>query len=166
MVKNLFLIRHSEALSATKATPDFKRKLSNKGLQEAYLVGTYLNTLSVNLDVIYTSPAIRTLETCEQILSSFDEKPRVITAEEYYEATRNVLVAAITQVNDLFNNVAIVGHNPSIALLHEYLTSNYDVSFTTGACAWLKLDIDSWAEVCSGVANAVDFYTPGSIGLE
>jgi phosphohistidine phosphatase len=166
MVKNLFLIRHAEAHSETKDTTDFKRKLTSRGLEEANLLGKYLKAISVEIDVIYTSPSQRTIETCDQIAKGFDNKPRIITSEEYYEATRNVLIAAVNRVNDLFNNVVIVGHNPSISLLYDYLESNSIENFSTGACAWLQLEISSWVEISAGTANKIDFYYPESIGLE
>lgn len=115
MVKNLFLIRHAEANPADKDTTDFNRRLSANGFNEAQFLGRYLKTLSVELEVIYTSPALRTLETCSQVASAMDKLPRIISSEEYYEATRNVLVAAVNRLDDLFENVAIIGHNPFIS---------------------------------------------------
>ncbi|PIQ49193.1 MAG: hypothetical protein COW03_06570 [Cytophagales bacterium CG12_big_fil_rev_8_21_14_0_65_40_12] len=166
MVKNLFLIRHAEANAANKDTSDFNRRLSANGVNEAQFLGRYLKTLSVDLEVIYTSPALRTLETCSQVASAMDKLPRIISSEEYYEATRNVLVAAVNRLDDLFENVAIIGHNPSISMLYEYLVSRPRGVFSTGACAWLQVELDSWQHLSSGMCTEIDFYYPGQLNLE
>lgn len=166
MVKNLFLIRHADANSATKDILDFDRRLSSKGIAEAQSLGKYLKTISIDLEVMYTSPSLRTLETCSQIAAGLNKSPRIISSEEYYEATRNVLIAAVNRMDDLFKNVAIIGHNPSISLLYEYLVMQAMVTFSTGACAWLQVEVDSWKHLSSGMCTEIDFYYPGQLNLE
>lgn len=160
------MIRHAEANSATKDMSDFNRHLSEKGILEAQSVGKYLKTLSVQLEVIYTSPSLRTLETCKQITVLTNPQTRIISSEEYYEATRNVLIAALNRVDDLFQNVAIVGHNPSITMLYEYLVGQRKGTFTTGALAWLQVETDSWKFLSAAMCSEVDFYYPGQLNLE
>lgn len=166
MVKNLFLIRHADANSATKDTLDFDRRLSAKGLLEAQSLGKYLKTISIELEVIYTSPSLRTLETCSQIAAGLDKSPRIISSEEYYEATRNVLIAAVNRMDDLFENVAIIAHNPSISMLYEYLVTQPKGVFSTGACTWLQVELSSWKHLSSGMCSEIDFYYPGQLNLE
>lgn len=161
MVRNLLLIRHADALMPDKNGRDFERKLSEKGISESALLGEYLSKLPLKIDTIYTSPSVRTLRTCSELAQQLADTPRIISSEEYYEATRNVILAAINRIDDIFENVAIVAHNPSITHLYEYLTGNSQGGFVTAACAWLELPMSHWSEVSAGLAETKDFYYPG-----
>ncbi|WP_323755957.1 SixA phosphatase family protein [Roseivirga sp.] len=161
MVKNLLLIRHADAQMPQKNERDFGRKLSEKGKSESALLGEYLKKLPFKIDTIYTSPSVRTLQTCAEIIQQLEVAPRIISSEEYYEATRNVMMAAVNRVDDIFENVAIVAHNPSISNLYEYLTGDSQGGFVTGACAWLQVTAEQWEEVSGGTAETKDYYYPG-----
>ncbi|MGW8124082.1 SixA phosphatase family protein [Roseivirga echinicomitans] len=161
MVRNLLLIRHADAEFVDRNQRDFERKLSEKGKNESALMGEYLKNLPFKIDTIYTSPSVRTLQTCAEIIQQLEIAPRIISSEEYYEATSNVMFAAVNHIDDIFENVAILAHNPSISYLYEYLSGDSVGGFETGACAWLQIEADSWAEVSGGAAQSKDYYYAG-----
>ena len=165
MTKNLFLVRHGEANPMEKDQRDFYRKLSGLGENQASLLGEYLAKSGHKLDVICASASSRTVETARLIASQLKPKPRLIPVEEYYEATKNVMVAAISQLEDLFHTVMIVGHNPSVTLLLEYLTHETVGSFTPASCAWVQFDCNSWKEIIKGTGSLKDYYYPGKVVL-
>ena len=84
MVKNIFLIRHAEALLPETGQRDFDRRLTETGRKQALLLGEHVNALGVPIEAIYTSPSFRTLETTLQLTSQLDQKPRLVEAEEFY----------------------------------------------------------------------------------
>lgn len=161
MVKNLLLIRHADAQMPQRNERDFERKLSEKGRSESALLGEYLQKLPFKIDTIYTSPSVRTLQTCAEIIQQLEVSPRIISSEEYYEATRNVMMAAVNRVDNIFENVAILAHNPSISYLYEYLTGDSQGGFVTAGCAWLQVLADQWEQVSGGMAETKDYYYPG-----
>lgn len=163
MVRNILLIRHADANYPDQHERDFERKLSRKGTDESVLLGSYVQKLPFQLQAIYTSPAVRTLETCRNLVQTLDYMPRIISSEEYYEATRNVMVAAINRIDELFHNVAIVAHNPSITSLYEYLSQQSVGGFMTASCAWIQVDVEHWNEVSGGIASLRDYYYPGML---
>ena len=63
MVKNLLLIRHAEALPQAQDERDFQRVLSERGVNQAALLGDYLSLINLNFDTLFLSPAERTKQT-------------------------------------------------------------------------------------------------------
>lgn len=163
MVKNLLLIRHADAQMAERSERDFERRLSKKGISESALLGEYLSKLPFNIDTIYTSPSVRTLQTCAEIIQQLETSPRIISSEEYYEATKNVMMAAVNRIDNIFDNVAIIAHNPSITYLYEYISGNSVGGFITASCAWIQLSSKHWNEVSGGMAESKDYYYPGMV---
>lgn len=163
MVKNIFLIRHAEALLPEPGQRDFDRRLTETGRKQALLLGEHLRNLEVSIQAIYSSPSFRTLETTLQLTTQLAEKPRLIEAEEFYAATEKLLIAAITRLDDLFESVCVVAHNPAAALVFEYFSGEYGRGYSPATCAWLQFELDSWNHISQGLAEVKDFYYPGSM---
>lgn len=162
MVRNLLLIRHAEAEFPTEKKRDFERSLTTNGQNQGIILGTYIKDLPFELDAIYHSPAQRTLETSRFIVDALEKVPRLMDAEELYEATGNLMKAFINRLDDNFQNVAIVAHNPGIAELYGYLTRKFE-PYAPATCAWLECDFESWSYLSENTAIQKDFYYPGQM---
>jgi phosphohistidine phosphatase len=114
---NLYILRHASA-GTRRANPiiDVKRPLDKEGKQQCLLIGSYLNALNVQFDVIVSSPLKRALQTASLVGTEigYDSKimisdalspPATVTAFEK-------LVASLAQ----HDNVLVVGHNPNLAV--------------------------------------------------
>lgn len=84
-------------------------------------------------------------------------------AEELYEATGNLMRAFINRMDDNFNNVAIVAHNPGISELYTYLTRKFE-GFVPSSCGWLTCESESWSHLSENSAVEKQFYYPGQLG--
>lgn len=162
MVKNILLIRHAEAQHPTDAMRDFDRCLTNNGTNQATILGMHINKLPLYLDAIYISPAIRTLMTSKLVTEQMDYTPRLMDAEELYEATENLMKAFVSRIDPMFNNVAIVAHNPAVAQTYAYFTMEVR-DFYPATSAWLELPVDDWKSVASNIGLEKDYYYPGMI---
>lgn len=161
MVKNIFLIRHAEALAPVTGQRDFDRRLSETGRKQALLLGEHLKALNQPVQAIYTSPSFRTLETTLQITSLLENKPRVIESEELYSATTKLMLAAIARLDDMFDSVYVIGHNPAMAAVFEHFTGSNGTGFSTATCAWLQFPFEQWNQLSGDTAEQKDFYYPG-----
>lgn len=160
MVKNLLLIRHAEAEFPDSDMRDFERKLTANGTNQATILGEYINNLPLKLDAIYISPAFRTLKTAQLITEQLNYTPRLMDAEELYDATENLMKAFVNRMDPQFQNVAIVGHNPSIAELFAYLTMTIQ-DYSPATSTWVELAINDWSAVSSNMGIEKDYYYPG-----
>ncbi|MBO6659868.1 MAG: histidine phosphatase family protein [Roseivirga sp.] len=163
MVRNLLLIRHAEAEFPSERKRDFDRNLTTNGQNQGIILASYLKELPFELDAIYHSPSKRTLQTSQFILDTLNKVPRMMDAEELYEATGNLMRAFVNRMDDNFKNVAIVAHNPGIAELHNYLTRKFE-SYSPSTCSWLEGEFESWSHITENSFTERDFYYPGQIG--
>lgn len=114
---NLYVLRHASA-GTRRENPliDVKRPLDKEGKQQCMLVGSYLNALKVQFDLIASSPLKRALQTASLVgtETGYDAKIQVTEA-----LSPGATVSAFQQyVAGLgrYENVLIVGHNPNLPL--------------------------------------------------
>lgn len=112
---NLFILRHASA-GVRRANPviDVKRPLDKDGKQQCILIGNLLNALSVQLDLVVSSPLKRAVQTAAFVANevAYDSKIRLSSALAP-AATLTEFRALLSELNS-FENVLVVGHNPNL----------------------------------------------------
>src|SRR5579875_2820143 len=93
----LWLLRHADA---APGSPDDKRPLTERGIEQARAAGLALKQLDVHLDACLSSPKLRALQTAALACEPFDV--RELTAG--------------------LGEVLLVGHDPSFSLTVHALT--------------------------------------------
>jgi len=112
---NLYVLRHASA-GTRRENPlvDVKRPLDKEGKQQCMLVGSYLNALKVQFDLIASSPLKRALQTASLVGTEvgYDTKIQVTEAlaPGATVATFQQYLAPLAK----YENVLIVGHNPNL----------------------------------------------------
>ncbi len=157
-MKTLVLIRHSEAEESSEDLSDFKRTLTNSGKKDAAKTAAVLLKQKILPQVIVSSPALRALATAHiftEALSLGD----VETDSEIYEANVNTLLRVISQLDNQFDTIALVGHNPGISNLLYFMTGKI-TTMTTSSWAGIELEIDTWAEISSDNGKLIHYQYP------
>jgi phosphohistidine phosphatase len=74
---DLYLIRHADALALGERgnTQDSERPLSEKGLTQAKLLGTWFQKKGIVLDQIFASPLVRAHQTAEGMVGPMSPAP-------------------------------------------------------------------------------------------
>ncbi|MDW8297497.1 MAG: histidine phosphatase family protein [Raineya sp.] len=140
-MKTLYIARHAEATSGYK---DFERTLSPNGVRQAVNVGKQLWERNVKIQQIWASPAVRTTTTAqifaEQIRFDTDF---IQTKEELYNASLRIWLKLIQSFEDTANEILVVGHNPHISYLVEFLTGDVFEGLGTSHIA-IVYSTESW----------------------
>jgi phosphohistidine phosphatase len=159
MTKKLFLVRHAKTEEGSFDKRDFDRVLTNRGMQDATKLGKYYYSNNSIPEQILTSDAARANTTAELIASQVGyELSRIHINHEIYEASVRTLFQLVTDFKDEWESVMIVGHNPPINYLAEYLSGADIGHMYTGSCAVISFETNSWAEI-SQDAGTLDEYT-------
>ena len=122
---NVYILRHASA-GTRRANPliDIKRPLDKEGKGQCLLVGSYLNALRVQFDLIASSPLKRAMQTASLVGTEvgYDAKVQSTDALKPEAST----AAFNTFVNELqgHENVLLVGHNPNLPLFLASLIMN------------------------------------------
>lgn len=163
IIRRLFLVRHAQALSTQPDKTDKQRELKREGMDEARMAGNYLKSLKLNSLFIYSSPATRAITTAgilaEQIKFPLNS---ILTEEEIYSGSADGMFALIQQTADEFNNVIFVGHLPTIAELHNYISVNRKASFNTCEVVGIELRSNSWNNIQPGSGKTFLQYHPSN----
>lgn len=161
MDRELFLIRHAQAEMADMNQNDRDRYLTAQGSQDAMRLGNFMKNKQIEADYIACSTSMRTRETvgyiCEQI--EFDPQ-KIHFSEDLYESSVRIILNVINNLNDSYQKVYIVSHNPAITYLAEYVTGEVLGNVSPCGMVHLKLKNMSWNKLSQDNAKLVKYYNP------
>ncbi len=141
MVKNLYLLRHGQAEYGFQGS-DFDRSLTVNGVIQLRSLGQAMKLKSFYPDKVYCSTANRTQQTAEIFTEELDYTLPVHYMEEIYEASVRTLFELITKQDEADSVILIIGHNPGISYLYDYLTSANFGDMTPGS--WSGSSLKTW----------------------
>jgi phosphohistidine phosphatase len=144
----IYLIRHAES-GWENTSSDFERVLTPKGTTDAKKLS---KNCSFTTDIIIASPATRTTETATIFAEALNYKINEIDFEiNIYEAPLQNLINKINQIDSKTKTAVLVGHNPGITLLANYLTNEQLNAIVPCTIVKIELEIDNWNEIIQGV---------------
>lgn len=157
----LFVLRHGKA-SDDVLGRDFDRSLTEKGIGQAEKIGQWMSKHDLKPDLVVTSPAKRTLMTTEIVTEKLNVEPQKIhIASQLYAADLDALLKALASCPSNNRKVLMVGHNPSLEYLIDYLlaepitreATNDDRLFPA-TLVHLEMNID-WSQLTPHCAQLV-----------
>jgi len=139
----LYLIRHGVAAARGDKWPDdTKRPLTDDGIQKLRRVARGLVRLGVRIDVVVTSPLVRTRQTAELVAGAFDPRPHIINADSLAPGGSHAAILADLEKHARRTHIAIVGHEPGIGeLAARLIGSRHALTFKKGAMC--RIDVDA-----------------------
>lgn len=153
-MKILYLLRHAKAQQQEIGGTDFDRSLSKLGYSEVLEMAEVANTLGIKAEIVIASAAVRTTQTAQFFAEDTGLNASVIQSEQrLYNGAIGQYLEVINQLPQSVNNVVLVGHNPTISDLVNYLSDTYEVDLPTAGFVKLCLLSDTWAGVGSGIAS-------------
>lgn len=160
-MKKLCLIRHAKTSWSQPTAPDRERPLEEKGVRDTEILGDFFKEQSLIPDLILASPAIRTHETAKGIAKSLSlPEDKILINDAIYNARVEDLLEILSSIENNKSTVFLVGHNPSISLLANYLADSHIPSLTTTGAFALELNMDDWSELTLAEAKILFHYHP------
>lgn len=158
-MKYLFLVRHAKSDWGNDGLPDFDRPLNERGNKDKGIMGKRLKEKSIELDSFISSSAKRTTQTSIALAKEMSFLTQEVKFfKEIYHASPSVMLSFINKTENKNNNLMLVGHNPGISVLCDYLC-NYSVDFPTLGIAKISFETEDWKEVSAqtGILEWFDF---------
>lgn len=149
-MKTIYFLRHAKSSWDDFELKDYDRPLSTRGIQDADLMGNYFRSKKIKLDLVLSSPSKRTKETLEHFFQF--EKPKVQFEESIYHASLDQILGVIFSVPETIRSIMLVGHNPSMHEITEYLSNKFINKYPTCCLASLTIDTD-WNKAVRGCAG-------------
>ena len=134
-VYELYLIRHGLAEERGEAWPDdTKRPLTEEGIQRMRRAARSLARIGVEIDVVLTSPLVRTRQTAESFAAGFAPHPAVVNLDALAPDGGAAAVLAELEKYAKKRSIALVGHEPGVGELGARLAGmRQSMEFKQGA---------------------------------
>jgi len=163
--KILYLVRHAKSSWGDDSLSDKERPLSVRGLKTAPEMGMRLRQQGHRPDLILSSPANRAYSTACLIAKELDiDVADIETHGSLYFAGVISMTTMLEKLDDHYQKVMIVGHNPAMTSLVNTLTDTSTVNMPTCAIAVIGFDIGSWSELDSVDGNLLGYDYPKGSG--
>jgi phosphohistidine phosphatase len=147
----LTLVRHAKSTWRFVVLDDFHRPLNARGLRDAVRVPPLLAARLPAPDLILCSDAVRAVQTCEVIATAFDLDAACVRLDHaLYLADAHSILEVLAGAGGGARHVMVVGHNPGLTDLYNYLLHPPLDNLPTLAVASLTLDAAHWSDVPAG----------------
>ncbi len=147
-MKTLCLLRHAKSSWKYPNLDDFERPLNKRGHKNAPFMGKILKKLKVAPNLIISSPANRAAMTARIVAAALDYPLENIRfSEAIYEFSEKALIDVVKQIDGAVNYAMVVGHNPAINGLANYIGDQPISNIPTCGVFCVELDISSWANI-------------------
>ncbi len=159
-LRDLFILRHAEAVFLGPEVEDAARPLTAKGIRDATALGAYWNQQGIILSKIMASPAVRTANTAAAVVAHMPQvDQRVSLLAPLCEGSINTLVTMMHTWQDAWQQVLLVSHKPLISTVLTYLTGAQLLLPPCGY-AHIRLDTASWQEVKASIGKRISTGSP------
>ncbi len=137
--KHLYLLRHAKSSWKNVALSDYERPLNKRGFSNAPMMAERFKQRDRKLDVIITSGALRA-QTTASIFADTLSCRNLHVNDSIYGASLLELLNLLHVSFKRYNHVMVVGHNPDLTELSNYLSNHYIDNIPTCGIVTLKLD--------------------------
>jgi phosphohistidine phosphatase len=125
------LIRHGKAEMPSIIGRDFDRKLTPRGRKNSRAMGQFIVEQKLLPELVIVSPSSRTRETYQLANQAWPGNLPVRFIDSLYEASAETLLMSILENGEKLASIMVIGHNPSLAVLLNYMTRHDFSEFNT-----------------------------------
>ena len=168
-VKSLHLLRHAKSSWDDPDLEDHDRPLAARGRKAGALLASHFARQGISVDRVLCSSAARARQTFEFVLPVLGGPLDIRIGPELYAAGVAELLQLLRAVDERASSVLVVGHNPTLQDLTEWLAGDGEPEawqevrekFPTAAMASLSAG-GPWSELSPGTAYLESFFKPGN----
>lgn len=154
-MKQLTLIRHAKSSWKIEGLDDTWRPLNRRGYEQLSQMAPHVPDAKLWL----VSPAVRAYTTAMALRSlRGDDLSQLQLEAGMLSAPGGYLLELVRQQHAA--SLVLVGHNPGLDELADYLLPEPIASLSSGAVLQLRLAIGQWSDCTPGCAEVVALYQP------
>ncbi len=168
MSRELMLLRHGKS-DWSEQVDDFDRPLKERGKGGAQRMGAWLQEQELLPDLVVSSPARRAIDTARRaVMAMGGETQAIVQDRRVYAARVEELLQVLADLPAGAQRVLLVGHNPGLEELTEYLEEKPiplpadGKLLPTATLAILQLP-DDWHGLAAGSGRLTSVTRAGSL---
>ncbi|MES9827398.1 MAG: histidine phosphatase family protein [Candidatus Thiodiazotropha sp.] len=168
MTRELMLLRHGKS-DWSQQLEDFKRPLKDRGKRGAQRMGVWLLQQQLQPDYVISSPAERAIVTAQKTVKAMGgDADAIVQDRRIYAANVGELLRVLSDVPPDSKRVMLVGHNPGLEMLTEYLHGERiplpsdGKLIPTATLAHIEMP-DDWIDLKTGDGELLSIVRPSSL---
>ncbi len=163
--RTLILIRHAQSLSIQHDKSDKERELTEEGIRDAKAIGKFLSTLNLHDYQLVSSVAKRAITTSNIIATQLNYPQHDIYLDsDIYSGNMEDILYLIQNTLDDIHTLIIVGHNPAISDMHNYISVSNKIMMQPGELAIIQINT-SWNKTIAGCGYTLFNYHPSQTAV-
>lgn len=144
-MKTIYLIRHAKTNEAER---DQDRKLIPIGIERTHKLGQYLKLMSAKVDIIYSSSAIRAVETVKILTPYVRKKEKDIHfSDALYLTHEEEYFKILMSQDEKKNSILFVGHNPEVTNIVRFFIPDFNGFMRTSECYCIDIYSENWQQI-------------------
>ncbi|MEO0331181.1 MAG: histidine phosphatase family protein [Bacteroidota bacterium] len=158
MTKTLYLVRHAKSSWKDTSLVDHNRPLNKRGKRDAPEMGRRLAARNIRPDLVISSPAERAKRTIIVIAAEISySESQIQWKEGLYHASAETLLKHMRDVGNKYQSLMLVGHNPGLTDLQNYLCEEAIENIVTTGIVCIQFEVTDWAGINSGQLQWYDY---------
>jgi phosphohistidine phosphatase len=170
-MKRLFLLRHAKTVQDS-GEGDHARMLTERGRDDAGLIGNYMDTRGYLPDAVLCSTSARTRETWDLLSGELARVPEPAFTRALYLASAKKMLSLVQDVPDEVGSLLVIAHNPGTEELAAKLArkpkseaeteklEKLKNKYSTGGLTVFDFDQKAWKDVTLGEGILLEFVRP------
>ena len=144
-MKTLTIVRHAKSSWDEPGLSDRERPLNKRGERDAPKMGERMQAAGIRPSLIASSPAVRAWTTARIVARELGYPLEFLHREnELYLASLDRLLDVVAAQDNGFNNLMIVGHNPGLTDLVNFLQPGLTSNLPTAGVVSVSIEQDDW----------------------
>jgi len=145
-MKTLTVVRHAKSSWDDESLSDRERPLNKRGHRDAPVMAARMAEAGIRPSLILSSPAVRAFTTAKLIAEEMNYPREFLQREDdLYLASLDTLLDVLVAQDATFNNIMLVGHNPGLTDLVNYLVPGLTHNLPTSGVLSVSLAQDDWS---------------------
>ena len=149
-MKELVILRHAKS-NSEYLVDDIDRPLSIAGIDRIVKISKKRRTFFKNTDIVLSSPANRALHTAQLMMRELDyDYNKLIVDRKLYTFFTDDLIDYVHGLNNTWNKVILVGHNPAFTELVNHFSKKKIIHLRTAGLAKITFESNDWESLLQG----------------
>ena len=156
----LTVVRHAKSSWQDAGQADFERGLNPRGRRDAPEMGRRLVRGSELPTLVVSSPARRTRQTVEALVTDWSPSPTLVWEPELYLASAAAVLDVVVGLDPEHAHAMVVGHNPGLTDFVNRFADAGVSNLPTCAVVRTRLWVPEWSDAGWGCATVLQLDTP------
>ena len=159
-MRTVSFIRHAKS-PRPAGVPDFERELSERGLNDAPIMGKAISESFITPELIISSSAKRAKITSRLIAKELDyPEEKIQFLDDLYFADTETYMDIISKLDSDIKHIYIVSHNPGTTEIVNRVSNARLDNMPTCGIAQISFEIDDWSQIFEEKGKLLSFDRP------